>query len=118
MFGLLMDYHLIFIVVCIILFLISIVLIWLEGTKQAVIVAVLFLSINQLFCILSMIGFFSIGYVGYNTSTGETIIYSYEGMQMFYMIFFGLLWLNGLMLFIAIYKYMRIVIREQMRGYV
>jgi len=77
-------------------------------------VAVMFLAINQLFCILSMMGFFSIAYVGYNSTTGESMMMSYQDMQAYYMIFLSLLWLNGLMLFIAIYKYMRIVYHEQM----
>jgi hypothetical protein len=37
-------------------------------------------------------------------------------MNMFFMLYLGMLWLNGLTLFIAIYKYMMIVYKEQMKG--
>lgn len=117
MFGILMEYHIIFMVVCLLLFFGAIFLIWLDGTKQACVVATILLSVNMLFCLISIIGFFSIGYTGYNVTTGTTMVYGYEEMQMFNKVFVGLLWINGVMLYISIFKYMRIVIRDQMKGY-
>lgn len=113
-FGVLMDYHLIFMLVCFFLFFISVMFLWMVNTRQAVIVAIFFLSINQLFSILTMVGFYSIGVVGYDSASGSTIVVGYEGMVMFAWVFMCLLWLNGLMLFIAIFKYMRIVMHEQL----
>ena len=112
--GLLMDYHLIFMIICFFLFFLSIILIWLVGTKQAVVVSIFFTGLNQLFCIITMIGFFSIGYVGYNETTGESTIIGYTEMEMFNVVFLCLLWLNAVILFVAIYKYMRIVLHEQL----
>lgn len=112
--GVLMDYHLIFMIICFGLFFFSILLIWMIGSKQACIVAVFFTAINQLFCILTMVGFFSIGYVGYNSTTGESTMLGYTGMEMFNVIFLMLLWLNSVILYIAIFKYMRIVTHEQL----
>jgi hypothetical protein len=112
--GILMDYHIIFMLVCFALFFLSILFIWLIGTKQAVIVAVFFTCINQLFCILSMVGFYSIGYIGYNETTGETLVMGYTEMSMFNIMFLALLWMNSVIMFIAIFKYMRMVLQEQL----
>jgi hypothetical protein len=109
-----MDYHLIFIIVTLFLFIVSIFLIWMIGTKESLIVSTLFLSLNQLFCFISLIGFISIGIVGYNESTGTTAVIGFTDMQMYYMVFFGMLWLNSLMLFICIFKYVRVVISERL----
>lgn len=109
-----MDYHLIFMVICFFLFFISIILIWLVGTKQACIVAIFFTAFNQLFCILTMVGFFSIGFVGYNSTTGETSILGYTDMEMYNVIFLSMLWINAVILFIAIYKYMRMILHENL----
>ena len=111
--GILMDYHLIFMLLTFMLFFGSIVLIWLMNTKQACIVAIFFLGFNQMFCIMTMIGFFSITYIAYDSTTGLNVVNNYTSMYMFYMVFFAMLWLNGLMLFISIYKYMRLVFHEQ-----
>jgi len=116
MFGVLMEYHLVFIMLSFVLFFASIIFIWLWGTKQSVITAILFLSINQLFCIICEVGFLAIGIIGYNASAGETTVIQYLDMNMFFMLYLGMLWLNGLTLFIAIYKYMMIVYKEQMKG--
>lgn len=110
--GVLMDYHLIFMMICFFLFFFSILLIWMVGTKQACIVATLMLSINLLFCIMSMVGFYSIGYVGYDGATSA--IMGYNEMVMFSVVFLCLLWLDGLMLVISIFKYMRLLLNEEL----
>ena len=107
--GILMDYHLIFMILCLFLFFMSIILIWLVNTKQAVIVSIFFLGINQLFCIISTVGFYMIGYVGYDSATGESTVIGYTGMTMFSIMFISLLWLNGLILLIALFKYTKMV---------
>ena len=112
--GILMDYHLIFILVCFGLFFSSIILIWLMGTKQAVIVAIFFSSINELFCILSMIGFFNIGIIGYNETAKTSEVMLYTDMEMFNVMFLMLLWLNAIILFIAVFKYSRIILHENL----
>ena len=114
--GTLMDYHLIFIIICFMLFFFSVVLIWLWDSKQSTIVAIIFLGVNQLFTVLSMMGFFSIGYIGYDSSTGLTTVFSYQDMQMYYMIFFALMWVNAILLIIAVVKYMRIVLKETLEA--
>jgi hypothetical protein len=112
--GILMDYHLIFMLICFGLFFLSIILIWMIGTKEAMITAILFICINALFCIISMVGFYSIGYIGYNQTTGESVIMGYTEMSMFHMIFLVLLWINSAILFVAIFKYERIILHENL----
>jgi len=114
--GMLMDYHIIFMMITILLFIFSIILIWLVNTKQSVIVSIFLLGINQLFCIISTVGFYMIGYVGYNSTTGESLVVGYTGMSMFSVVFISLLWINGLLLFVAIVKYNMMVWQEEAKA--
>jgi len=114
--GMLMDYHIIFMMITILLFIFGIVLIWLVNTKQSVIVSIFLLGINQLFCVISTVGFYMIGYVGYNSTSGESLVIGYTGMSMFSVVFISLLWLNGLLLFIAIVKYNMMVWQEEAKA--
>lgn len=112
--GILMDYHLIFMLICFGLFFLSIILIWMVGTREAIITGIIFICINALFCILSMVGFYSIGYVGYNETIGESVIMGYTEMSMFNTMFLMLLWINSVILFIAIFKYERLILHENL----
>lgn len=107
MYGMLIDYHLIFMILSLGLFFGSIFLIWLMETKQAVQVAIFLTSINQLFLMITVMGFFSIGYIGVNETTGGSEVIAYTDLQFFYLVFFMLMWINSLLLIIAIFKYMR-----------
>jgi hypothetical protein len=61
---------------------------------------------------MSMVGFYSIGYVGYDGATSA--IMGYNEMVMFSVVFLCLLWLDGLMLVISIFKYMRLLLNEEL----
>jgi hypothetical protein len=113
--GMLIDYHLIFMLLTLMLFFGSIFLIWLVNTKHSCIVASLLLSANLMFCMITIMGFLGIDYFGFDSTTGLTTVNVYQDMYMFAIVFEAILWLNGGMLFISIYKYTRIVLNEKMK---
>jgi hypothetical protein len=110
--GILVDYHIIFMILSFGLFFISLFLVWMVNTKQSIIVSIFLLGLNPMFILSSAWGFMSIGIIGYDSTLGQSTVIPYPYMFMFTMMFMALLWLNGLVLFIALIKYNKKAFRD------
>lgn len=93
--GVLIDYHIVFIVISFILFLIAFVLLFIGDKKshQEVVGAMILIGINMNFCWFNMLSFFSINIPGF-TSSGELVSNPTAGMYPFFAIFLGLFFVN------------------------
>jgi hypothetical protein len=100
----LMDYHLVFIVLAFLLLLVSITFIFVDTTPQKIIAAMLLSGINTTLCTINYLSFFGIGIIGY-TSTGAIDVTTYGDMYPVFMFFFGLYWVNVILIFYCWYKY-------------
>jgi len=101
---LLADYHMVFIILVFILLLVSILLIFIEQTKESVIAAAILCAINWLLCLVTYLSFFAVGLVS-SDYLGEVSVTSYAGMYGFFMVFFGLQWVNTLLIYYCWYKW-------------
>ena len=100
----LMDYHILFIVISFILLLYVFELIFYENKARSVIAAMMICAINSTLCIIIYLGFFGIGIIGYNLSS-EISVTSYSDMYPLFMFFFGMYWINVLLIFYCWYRY-------------
>lgn len=102
----LMDYHLVFIVIAFVLLLITILFLFIEPIYGKVIAGMLLAGINYLICLINSFAFFRIGLVGY-TGEGVSIVTSSSVMEVFFVIFFLLHFLNIALIFYASLLLMR-----------
>lgn len=90
----LQDYHIIWMIVCIFLYLLCIFIIFSRPTKHELQLMVVLASTNIFFAYLTALGFFQIGILGIDITTGAGIVSGYEDMAQVYMVFFGLALIN------------------------
>lgn len=93
-----------FIILVFILLIISVMLIFIEESKEGVIAAMIFCGINWVLCLITYLSFFGIGLPGYN-SDGTAVVTLYADMYGFFMLFYGLQWINTLLIFFCWYKW-------------
>jgi len=98
----LMDYHLLFIVIAIMLLILTIFFIFLENTKHSTIAAMLLAGVNYLLCLIVSFGFFSIGLLGADPM-GIVSATAYHEMYALYGFFFLLHFLNIILIFYCYY---------------
>lgn len=89
-----MDYHLIFVVVSIFVYFVSLVMVFYKPDIDQLYVGIVLAGSNIFFCWPAALGFFQIGLVGMNLTTGNASVSGYEDMANFYMIFFGMFMIN------------------------
>lgn len=94
----LMDYHLVFIVIAFVLLITTILFLFRKPEYGDVIAGMLFAGINYLLCLINSFAFFRIGLVGF-TGEGVSVITSSGEMEVFFVIFFLLHFLNVALIF-------------------
>ena len=99
-----MDYHILFIVISFVLLLYVFELIFYENNARSVIAAMLICAINSILCVIIYLSFFGIGIVGYDTS-GAVDVTTYSDMYPLFMFFFGMYWINVILIFYCWYRY-------------
>lgn len=99
----LMEYHLVFIVISIILLLFSLELLFIEKSKQAGIYSILIIAINLIICQINYMGFFGIDLIG-ATGDGSINITTYPDMYPIFSLFFLIFFLNVALVYYCWYK--------------
>ena len=100
----LMEYHIVFIIIAFILLLYAFELIFRENKPRSVIAAMIICGINTTLCVINYLSFFGIGLMGY-VSDGTVDVTTYYDMYPLFMFFFGLYWINVILIFYCWYKY-------------
>ena len=100
----LMEYHLIFIIVAFVIFLITMFLLFIEPKFETTVASFIFIMFNMLICIINSLSFFGIGIYGMD-GTGTIVMEAYHGMGIFSIIFLILFYINFLLLFYCIYLF-------------
>lgn len=103
--SILMDYHLIFMIVCIFLYLACIFIIFSKPDIHGYYLVVALASSNILFSYMTILGFFSIGLLGIDTGTGAASVTGFDEMAQFYGVFFGFSLINSGMI---IYSFLNV----------
>lgn len=100
----LMDYHLLFIALCIVLLVITLFLLFLSDDKMSIIAGCILSSINMILCQLNWIGFFGVQVIGYGEGEGFQV-YTIPDMWSFYTLFFLLYIVNIMFIYYSWFKY-------------
>jgi hypothetical protein len=100
----LMDYHIVFIVISFVLLLYVFELVFFEDRARSVIAAMIICGLNSTLCVIIYLSFFGIGIIGYNIS-GEVDVTTYTDMYPLFMFFFGMYWINVILIFYCWYRY-------------
>lgn len=100
----LMDYHLVFIVLSIFIFVTSILILFILENKERIYGALILVGLNLVLCQINYLGFFGIDLLGF-TSAGvaETTIYS--DMYPYFSFFFMLFWFNVVLIYYIVYRH-------------
>jgi len=101
---LLADYHIVFIILVFILLLVSILLIFVEQSKESIIAGAILCGINWVACLVTYLSFFGVGIIGYS-GDGSVTVTTYADMYGFFMLFYGLQWINILLIYLCWYKW-------------
>jgi hypothetical protein len=109
-----MDYHLIFVIVSLALYLAVLVLIFAKPDKEQLILAIVLGASNIPILYMASLGFFRIGLVGIDLVTGDATVTGYEEMYEFYMVFFALLMIDIAMMGYAFLNVMKLGFLENM----
>ena len=93
--GVIIDYHIIFIMISFIMFLITFFLLFIGGepTKNELIGSMILTGINMNFCWFNMLSFFAINIYGFS-GAGELVANPIAEMYPFFAVFLGLFFVN------------------------
>lgn len=91
--GILMDYHLLFITLSFILFIITILLLFIDPTVEKTSAGLIIIMMNFVLCIFCSMSFYGLALTGQD-SAGNVIYTHFYDMQTFSFIFIGLLYIN------------------------
>ena len=100
----LMEYHIVFIIIAFILLIYALELLFHEDNPKSAIAAMIVCGINSTLCVINYLSFFGIGLVGF-LSDGSTDVTMYNDMYPLFMFFFGLYWINVILIFYCWYKF-------------
>ena len=103
---LLADYHMVFIILVFILLIFSLMLIFVEQNKESIIAAMILCGINWVICLITYLSFFGVGLVGYDAD-GAASVTLYADMYGYFILFYGLQWINTLLIIFCWYKWMQ-----------
>jgi len=103
--GMIIDYHLIFMILTFILFIISIFLLFIDTTFEKAIAANIFIVLNFILCMIVSLGFGSIDMISYDSD--GNIVHNMADMYPFVYIFWVLGYINLMLLFYCVYMYYR-----------
>lgn len=108
----LMDYHLIFIVLSIILLILTVFCLFLMDTSVGSIdAALIFSGVNWLFCIINYMGFMGVNIIGY-LSTGEIELNPVADMAYLFSFFYLLHFLNAAFIIFCWRKRIQMIAKE------
>ena len=102
--GIPMEYHILFLCMTFILFLITIFLLFIEPTFEKAIAANILLMFNLIFCMIVSLGFGAIEVQGFD-SDGNLVSNIYSDMHPFIYIYWILGYINVMLLFYCVYLY-------------
>lgn len=100
------DYHLFFMAMAFGIFFISMILLFIDNTKDKTIAALILCAFNYLLCMINSLAFFAIGIIGVDGG-GTAHVNAYYDMQIFYAIFFLLHWLNIILIYYCWWLWVR-----------
>ena len=109
------EYHLIFMIIIFILFVISILLLFIDTSLEKAVAANIFIMVNFILCAIVSLGFGAIDVYGYN-SDGVLVANIYGDMYYFIYIFWAMGWINIMLLFYCVYIYYRKPWEQYMKG--
>jgi len=102
--GVLVDYHIIFIMMAFILLVITAFLLFIEPTVETTAAAYIFIMINMVLCIFCSLSFYGLDLVGYD-SAGEVVHNTYYEMQTFSFLFVGFFYVNIMLMVYGAYLF-------------
>ena len=108
----LMEYHIVFIIITFILLVYTFELIFRDSTPKSIIAAMIICAINAILCVINYISFFGIGIIGY-IGDGTVDVNTFADMYQLFMFFFGMYWINVILIFYCWYKHTVTVFTEK-----
>ena len=100
------DYHIIFMIMVFILFLVSILLLFIDTTLEKTVAANILIVFNLILCMIVSLSFGAIDLYGYDTD-GVVVHNVYSDMFPFIYIYWALGYINVMLLFYCVYHYYR-----------
>ena len=98
------DYHIIFMIMVFILFLVSILLLFIDTTLEKTVAANILIVFNIILCMIVSLSFGAIDLYGYDTD-GVVVHNVYSDMFPFIYIYWALGYINIMLLFYCVYHY-------------
>jgi len=101
-----MDYHLIFIILSILIFIITLMLLFIEPSVEQTTAALILIMFNIVLCIYCALSFYGINLPGYD-SAGTMVANTTHDMETFSFLFVLLFYINVMLTVYCGYLYMR-----------
>jgi len=102
----LMDYHLLFMTISIILFVLTLFFFFIDNNKEKTVAGSICNALNWMICIINVYGFFGIGILGFDTS-GNPVITAHHEMMALYVVFYAIYWICTVLFFYAYWLFVR-----------
>ena len=109
------EYHMIFMVLIFILFILSMLLLFMDVTFERAIASFIFITVNFILCAIVSLGFGALNFYGYDSS-GVLVDNIYSEMYYFIYIFWAMGYINIMLLFYCVYIFYRKPWEEYMKG--
>lgn len=103
--GMILDYHILFMTMMFIMFIISIFLLFIETTLEKAVAANILLIINVILCIIVSLGFGAIDMISYDSD--GTIVHNTADMYPLIFLFWVFGYINIMLIFYCVYIYYR-----------
>ena len=100
------DYHILFLVMSFVLFIMTIFLLFVEVTFQKAIAANIFIMFSIIINFIVAYGFSAIDLYSWDSS-GEVVHNVYSNMHPFIQIYWAFVWINIMLLFYCLYIYLK-----------
>ena len=103
--GMILDYHILFLTMMFIMFIISIFLLFIDTTLEKAVAANILLILNFILCIIISLGFGSIDMISYDSD--GVIVHNTADMYPFVFVFWVFGYINIMLIFYCVYIYYR-----------
>jgi len=100
------DYHMLFLMMSFIIFIITIFLLFIDTTLEKAVAANVLIMFNLILCSIISLGFGAIDYYGYD-SAGEIVHNVESGMYPFVYVYWIMIYINIMLLFYCVYIYIK-----------
>ena len=104
--GILMDYHMLFIVLTFLLLIITVLLLFIEPTVEKTTAAMIFIMIGIILCIFCYYSFYNINLVGVD-STGTVVSNDFTSMDSWSYLFMGIGYINIMLIVYCGYLFIK-----------